>query len=49
MHGQQAGSLLDRKLPIRTGFHVEMGNASVLFIEKIQFAGKTRSRDVQMR
>jgi hypothetical protein len=49
MHGQQAGSLLNRKLPIRTSFHMEMGNASVLFIEKIVFAGKTGSRDIQMR
>lgn len=49
MHGQQAGGLLDRKLPVRAGFYMKMGNAGVLFIEKIEFAGKTRSRDIQMR
>ena len=49
MHRQQTGSLLDRELPIRASFYMEMGNSGVLFIEEIKFAGKARAGDVQMR
>jgi hypothetical protein len=49
MHSQQASGLLDWELPIRTGFHMKMGNASVFFVEEIEFPGKTCSRDIQMR
>ena len=37
MHCQETGGFLDRKLPIRAGFDMKMGYASVLLIEEVGF------------
>jgi hypothetical protein len=37
MHCQETGGFLDRKLPIRTGFDMKVGDARILLVKEKRF------------